>query len=282
MRDGDLLGGYRVHQLRRALSPRTITRTTSNLWCFARHTPVPLVDVDRDHIEGFLDARNLAPKSRYCWISTIHTFYRWACVEGHVGANPADRVVRPRLARSLPRPAASADIDMAIQMATPRMRCWLALMAYTGLRCQEVSGLERGDILEGLDVPMLHVRHGKGGKDRMVPLHPEVLLFLRSLPMPRAGRLWHVGPKHVSADTNDHLRSLDIDATAHQLRHWFGTSLYRAGRDLRLTQEVMGHSSPVTTALYTAVVVDDAAPLVRSLSLREAMARHHPSSQTPT
>lgn len=259
---------------RRALAATTIKRRVSNLWCFARAVDKPLHTVCKDDVERFLDARRLAPKSLYCWLSDLHMFYRWAVDEGHVEVDPTARIPRPRLPRSLPRPAMTADIAMAVQMADPRMRCWLLLMAYQGLRCQEVAYISRDDVLDTLDPPMLLVRKGKGAKERMEPLHPEVGMALRALPLPRAGRLWHVTEKTVSQKTNAFLRSLDIDATAHQLRHWFGTEAYRSSRDIRMVQELMGHESPVTTAGYARVVMDDAAPVVGSLSLRETKARH--------
>lgn len=73
--------------------------------------------------------------------------------------------------------------------------------------------------------------------------------------------------------TADFLASLGIDATAHHLRHWFGTKTYEACRDLRVVQELMGHASPVTTAGYAAwsrVVAREAV---------EALSRH-PSARS--
>ena len=60
--------------------------------------------------------------------------------------------------------------------------------------------------------------------------------------------------------------ALGVSATAHQLRHWFATNLYQKTRDLRLTQEMMGHADPSTTAIYTAFDLRDATDAVQSLS----------------
>jgi site-specific recombinase XerC len=62
-----------------------------------------------------------------------------------------------------------------------------------------------------------------------------------------------------------YLRSVGVDATAHQLRHWFGTTVYARSKDLRLTQELMGHASRATTAIYTAWSPLDAARVVCGL-----------------
>lgn len=59
---------------------------------------------------------------------------------------------------------------------------------------------------------------------------------------------------------------MGIAATAHQLRHWFGSQLYAKTRDLRMVQEMLGHSSPTTTAIYAAFNPGDAVDAVQSLS----------------
>jgi len=70
----------------------------------------------------------------------------------------------------------------------------------------------------------------------------------------------------VSRLCNDHLHSIGIPHTLHSLRHRYGTQVYRAsGRDLRLTQELMRHKTPVSTALYTWVDPAEGAAVVAKL-----------------
>jgi len=71
----------------------------------------------------------------------------------------------------------------------------------------------------------------------------------------------------VSLAISAYLRRLGVPASAHQLRHWFGTSIYGSTHDLRLTQELMGHQSPVTTAGYTAWSPDVGVTAVTALSV---------------
>ena len=92
-----------------------------------------------------------------------------------------------------------------------------------------------------------------------MPLHPELAAALDAHGIPRAGPMlrrpdgrpmpaWLVS--HVA---NDYLHGLGIEATAHQLRHWFGTRAYRtSGHNLLLVRDLMGHSSITTTTLYAA------------------------------
>jgi site-specific recombinase XerC len=75
----------------------------------------------------------------------------------------------------------------------------------------------------------------------------------------------------VSQLANQHLHACGSAATLHQLRHWFGTETYRARRDLRVVQELLGHASPMSTAGYAAydqadqVAVVSALPVPRGL-----------------
>ena len=67
------------------------------------------------------------------------------------------------------------------------MRAMLALAAFAGLRCQEIAGLDRDDIIEAKG--LIRVRFGKGAKERIVPIHPDVMEALRCLPLPRTGAI---------------------------------------------------------------------------------------------
>ena len=64
------------------------------------------------------------------------------------------------------------------------MKALILVGAFQGLRCAEMVGLERTDVMDDADPPKLRVMHGKGGHERMLPLHPVVLEALRKMPMP--------------------------------------------------------------------------------------------------
>lgn len=251
-----LLQAWLLEQEHRGLLPHTIEKRRKCLrvlmtWLAGRS----LLQVTQEDIEAFLGQRAIGPRSRYVWLSHLHVFYRWAIDQELTDKDPTVKIPRPRLRRSLPRPIATADLRAALEQSSGRHRCWILLGAYEGLRCQEMAGLRREDVLE--DDELLRVVAAKGDHERVVPLHPEVAQALLALPMPEAGWIF-VGrfgqpytPNHLSQDLNAYLRSVGVTATAHQLRHWFATELYRSTHDLRLTQEMLGHSSPAMTALYT-------------------------------
>lgn len=259
--------------------PRTIYKRCSQIrtwirWC--EDAGGTVAEQSTEDVQRFLDARRgndgrpIGSRTRYHWISTLHVFYRWAIEFGHVDHDPTTRIHRPRLRRSLPRPVSDGDLEVALSMAPPRMRAWLTLMALAGLRCAEVARLDVVDIVD--DRRMLRVI-GKGDKERVVPLHPDALDAIQLAGLPRRGRLFTrpMGgpwtPPLVSRATNDYLRDVGVDATAHQFRHWFGTRTYASCRDIRVVQELMGHSSPVVTAVYAAYSEEEARRAVMGIDL---------------
>ena len=131
----------------------------------------------------------------------------------------------------------------------------MTFAAYAGLRVGEIAALHRRDIDDGT----IFVADGKGGHQRVIPIHPVVGAMLDDeLPAsgwlfpPVYGRPGHVPAKLVSAVCSQWLRKNDCAVSLHQFRHWFGTTVYAVSLDLRVTQELMGHSSPTTTAGYAA------------------------------
>ena len=254
---------------RRGLTEATVAKRLSGLrlledWI----APTPLLDATTSQIEAFLDARDISPRTRYHWISHLHAFYKWALLNDLCDQDPTISIDRPRLERLLPRPISEADLQLALDDADRLMRAWLSLAAYAGLRCAEIAGLQRHDVIDG--DALLRVM-GKGRKERMVPMGCKVRDALEDYGMPRRGYLF-TRPRGapypaamVSREIAVYLESRGIDATAHQLRHRFGTRVYRQSHDLRLTQELLGHASPVTTAQYAAWDQDAAAQVVDRL-----------------
>jgi len=258
----ELLRLYRLHQDRRGLLPASIGQSQTQLRAFARAMePRSLTEAHQADVDAFLDqrktrdGRKLSSRTRCHWLVVLHTFYSWALNEGLVADDPTRKIVHPRQRRRLPRPISSEDLDLAISCAPSQMRAMLSVAAFAGLRVQEIAGLDRDDIIEAKG--LILVRNGKGAKERIVPLHPEILEALRCLPMPKNGALFvgrrggRLSPTRLSALIAGYLHEHGIDATAHRLRHWFATETYAHGHDIRVTQELLGHSDPATTARPT-------------------------------
>lgn len=280
-----VLADYEAHMRRRNFSAATIRRRRSVLRGLERWIDGgSLLDVDTATIELYLDTRasKNSPRTRHHYLSDICCFFDWAISHGHIDTtrNPGRLISRPRLARLLPRPISEEDLAYALERTEPMMRAWLTLQAYAGLRCVEVSRLNADDVL--WHEQALRVL-GKGNRERLVDMHDLVRQELTRFEIPRHGPVFErpLGGRwpanHISARISDFFVDLGIPATAHQLRHRFGTKLYEQCRDIRVVQEAMGHSSPNTTAIYVRFSRTAMRSAVRSLPSPTLQAGHERS-----
>lgn len=271
----DPVGDHMTHCRARNLRPSTIYQRRRVLARFAAYRGRrSLLTASTGDVEAFL-ARLEVPESRAAELSHLRAFYRWAVESKRIRVDPTTRVVRPKLRRRLPRPMGSPDAALAIATAPSRVRPMLLLAAYAGLRACEIARVRAEDLLYDQDPPVLIVTEGKGGDMGAVPLRDELAAALKADPdLPsvgwlfprRDGRPGPVPPWVVSRLANNHLHSLGIAHTLHTLRHWFGTETYRAsGRDIRATQELLRHRTPVSTALYTYLAPAETAAVVDRL-----------------
>ena len=183
-------------------------------------------------------------------LSQIRSFYRWAQSQGHRPDDPTRLLPRPHVAPGRPRPMATRDVHACVQVAQGRNYAAVVLAAYAGMRAIEVSRCERSWLQPDGNL----VITGKGNRTRIVPAHP---LVVRAFTASEHELLWPMmNGRQASAGSVSKLMNrwlherMGLNDTFHSLRHWFGTQLYRSSRDLRLVQDLMGHSSPQTTAVY--------------------------------
>lgn len=235
----------------------------------------PGLPMDRaDFSKGLLDATpadlaawraSLAVGDRavVAYAGHVREFYRWCVAEGLITSNPAAGLPLPRLGRSLPRPIGEENLMDALATAPRRIRLMIVLAAWCGLRAREIALLRRECILETLTPPVLLVEAAavKGGRaERVVPLSPFLLEEIALAGLPASGWVFRRmdgrpgpnAPWRVSQLCNRHLHRCGITDTLHSLRHRYGTQMYRSSRDLRMVQELLGHSDPATTAGYAA------------------------------
>ena len=248
-----MLGQYAAYEVAGGLDPKTIKRHRLTLGAFARVVP-DLVSATTDDVIVFLGSYQ-SPKTKHAYRSDLRGFYAWAQRRGHVAANPVDGTRTVRLPRPVPRPL-GPEVRRALEVGPRRTRRMVALGLYAGLRCAEIAALDGADVHMHTDPPMLHVRDGKGGRDRVVPMHPELVEMMWNVAP--AGPLFpglrgrpHVSAGSVSALLSRHLKRCGIDATPHQLRHTFGTEMTRrAHGNLIVVADAMGHTSMQTTRGY--------------------------------
>lgn len=253
----------------RGLSPETVKLRCCALRLLARHAAgADLLQLAAGDLDGWQRSLVVAAESRRAYVVQVCGFYRWAAGEQLLDRDPSVVLVRPKIRRGVPRPIAEADLQAAVAGAGQPVRCWLELAAYQGLRACELARLERGDVLDG---ERLLIVRGKGDKERMLPLGDVGLAALRGHGLPRAGLVFRRAdgrgctPVYVSNRANAWLRRAGVDATLHQCRHRFASAALDAVGDLRVVQELLGHASPATTAIYTRVCLPRAAEAVSAV-----------------
>jgi integrase/recombinase XerD len=262
-------------------SPQTIKTRLSGIETLCRHAGVTNVTaITAEHVTAWLGDCE-APWTRCTYWMTVRCWVTWALAEGIICADPTARLAKPRTPKCGPRPV--SDNVITALLANPpnqRVRAYVALAALAGLRVHEIAKLRGEDITpasagRSQDGGEDCVNHngwlyvdGKGGTRCAIPLHPELATIAKTMPpvdwwFPHNGT--HVSGEWVSTCIRRALRAVGSNATAHQLRHSFGTAVLRSSHDLRVTQELLRHSSPASTAIYTQVADLDKVDAIRAL-----------------
>ncbi len=199
----------------------------------------------------------LAPATIGRKLAAVRAFLRHALGPARV----PDAALAPRSPRRLPDAPRAAEVDgvlAGLEGEGPiplRNRALVELVYSAGLRSAEAVGLDVGDI--DFEQELVRVRHGKGAKDRVVPLGEEAADWLaRYL---REARPELARGAEDALFLSAHGRRLDTSTLRrlvphpHRLRHAFATHLLEGGADLRTIQELLGHSSLSTTQMYSHV-----------------------------
>ncbi|KUI32220.1 recombinase XerC [Mycobacterium sp. IS-1742] len=212
--------------------------------------------------------------------SAVKTFTAWAVRRGLMTGDPAARLQVPKARRTLPavlrRDQARDALDAAnlgAQQGDPlalRDRLIVEMLYATGIRVSELCGLDIDDV----DTPRRLLRVlGKGDKQRTVPFGEPAEQALRawlsggrpSLATPESGPALLLGargrrldPRQARTVVHQTVGAVDgaPDIGPHGLRHSAATHLLEGGADLRIVQELLGHSTLATTQLYTHVTVE--------------------------
>ncbi len=271
----------------RRFSPRTVEAYGKDLARFvafwenefanqpAAKTPLSRVDTlaVRSYL-AHLHRDGLVNRSLARHLSTLRSFFRWACREAHLEKNPARGLPSPRVPKALPRAMTLPDTEKLLAadedetFVPERERALFELLYATGLRVSEVAGLDLEDVDFG--ARLLRVT-GKGSRQRIVPFGDAADMALREyLPSrdalrhraPDAGRArplfvnargGRLTPRSMARLLKRRLRAAGLpeEISPHALRHTFATHLLQAGADLRAIQELLGHASLSTTQKYT-------------------------------
>lgn len=296
MVNSDLLQTFLNHCLvERGLSKNTVNAYRRDLTGFVEFllkSKVDIEDVDAESVSKFvseLRVRGLSESSIARKVVAIRSWY--AFMEKDAGVkNEVKEYLPPKIPKRLPKALTIDEVSRLINSCDDsiigiRNRALLEVLYATGARVSEVVLLNTADITKSEDSVVTVKVKGKGGKERLVPLgsfaqnaldqylvraRPVLLkkkstaaLFLNET---LGTRLSRQSGWQVVKDSADRAK-ITSEVSPHSLRHSFATHLLDGGADIRVVQELLGHSSVTTTQIYTLVTID---------KLRESFIAAHP------
>lgn len=230
----------------------TIRTRVDHLRVLARRLGCDPFGVEPLQLAAWFNAQRWSTETRRGHRQTLRAFYGWAAKSGRVAVSPALSLPKVRPAPPRPRPTPDDVYVRALAGARPRERLMLRLGAEIGLRRREVALVHSDDLFQDLDGWSLVV-HGKGGKERVLPLPPLLAAELLALPKGYAfpGDVdGHLSPRWVGTLVS---RLMPEPWTMHTLRHRFADRTHQVEHDLVIVQELLGHASIVTTRAYVPV-----------------------------
>lgn len=253
---GQALSRWVEHMDMGALSRRTIGERERIVRAISRDLAVPDCAMSPDLLRAWLrTVRN--PSSRSTYYHALRAWSHYLVREGYRDDDPTIRVARPKVPRAQPRPVLTMDVRRLLASGQhPQTIAQATLCACAGLRVSEAAKVSGEDFRRVAD---LFEVVGKGGGRDYLPLNDDLRRLIDQWPssgswFPSPGDpSRHVSPNSVSAGISRAFRRIGVAATAHQLRHWFGTTLLQEGVPVRVVQELMRHRSLATTAIYTGV-----------------------------
>lgn len=264
-------------EIQRNVSPHTVRAYKKDLKDFSEYFKSDNEDIDMIDIRGFVSKMITKGKSKTTVsrkLATIRSFFNYLYQEGLVKINQARLVPTPKAPKHLPNFLSVDDVFNLVQapdgigLLPVRDRAILEMLYSSGLRVSEAASLNVEDIntKDGL----IKAR-GKGKKERIVPIGNKALDALKSylierrlfkkkkaisdsdaaLFLNREGK--RLTDRQIRRIVVKHARAMGMDGQIgpHVLRHTFATHLLVGGADLRVIQELLGHSSLSTTQKYT-------------------------------
>lgn len=223
------------------------------------------LDIDQDDIEKFREymavEKKYSKQTIYISMKALQSFFKFLKKEEFY------RLQAPKRSRKLPVYLNEKEMSEILKAARNNMRDYTLILtlAYTGLRVGELSSLriEDVDFFENF----IHVRSGKGDKDRLVAVAGDVIGTIKEYLQSEKrndGYLFisqkgtRITTTHIERLVRYYARKAGIKkrVTPHTIRHTFATTLLRNGADIRFIQQILGHSSIATTQIYTHVDED--------------------------
>jgi len=231
---------------------------------------IAIEKIQRTQINSYvrnLHEKKYSPTSVTRKIASLRGFFKWANINEIIKINPALTLEQPKIPQKLPKVLSVVEIEEILKQNLSKMETVIVELLYgCGLRVSELTNLKITDYdLKGKYLECT----GKGSKDRIVPLGSKAIraiknylsereylvlkynLNTKNLLINEKGK--NVTRQEVYTFIHEHGKKLHKAISPHTLRHSFATHLLENGADLRIVQELLGHSNVSTTQLYTHV-----------------------------
>ena len=269
----------------RGRSQRTIESYASDLRHADENMPNGLLGATASDVQNYLSKLPERATSIARHASALRGYYKFLMLEKIISENPTANLELPKRRRALPKFCSIKEIELVISSAgdvrnSARLRAMLELVYASGLRVSELCELPTTAILG--DKLLIH---GKGAKERMVPMHERAQNALAKwmelrgddkskYVFPGTGKSGHITRDGFFKLLKKCAVLAGIDphrVSPHVLRHSFASHLLAGGANLRAIQTMLGHEDISTTQIYTHVLPD---------KLRETVVSHHPLGHT--
>ncbi|MFM2269229.1 MAG: hypothetical protein RL757_2670 [Bacteroidota bacterium] len=289
-------------KLERSLSPNSIAayqRDVEKLTAYLQQdgNPTPPLEVKAAQIENmmaWLYDLQLSPASQARILSGLKTFYRFLIVSDYLDRAPTDFMETPKQKRKIPDVLTVEEIDTilnSIDLSNPRgqrNRAILELLYACGLRVTELCQLKISNVFRDINVISVV---GKGDRERLVPIGEEAMRllgvyidFVRVQELPKKGfenivflngRGAAISRIQIFLIIKSAVEAVGIEKSVspHTFRHSFATHLVEGGADLRVVQDLLGHSSITTTEIYTHIDTDYLRETIQTFHPREIQRR---------
>lgn len=233
-----------------------------------------ILEVTKNDITAYLKFNeNMAIKSRAHYLTVLRNFYQFLIDEEIIEFNPCENILMPKIEKTLPNYLTEEEIKkiLDINLNTPydyRNKAMLELLYATGIRISELINLKLENIYFDDDVILVK---GKGNKERICPFSTYAKHYLKVyLENYRNSLIKKTKNNYVFLNNHGknmtrqgffkilkeiaNKKKITKEISPHTIRHSFATNLLKNGADLRIIQELLGHSDLSTTEIYTHVV----------------------------
>ena len=261
---------YRRFLKRRNYSPCTVKNYLNSLKHFVLWVNVPIERVCQHKVTEYIDyllEKRLKAKTINLHLARIRVFYDYLYHEEEIKVvNPVKKGTNLRLSKPLPKHLKDEQVKALFNgIKKHRDRAIFKVILRCGLRVEEVSDLALTDI--DLKRRKIHVRNGKGNKDRVVYIsqdtHIVLMEYLRRRPQSRAKKIFLVekgtcigkpiSVRGIQKRIEYYARKARLKVSCHHLRHTMATQLLNADAEIETIQDLLGHNRITTTERYLTV-----------------------------